>query len=297
MRKLLVAMLVIVLAVSSALVLVACGGGDVDLPGRKWTNKEVLSYEMYEGETKVGALVITTERIGSGEQTLNATGEKHVVSASSVKGTRVTMAASDLNGNVIMASESILDGFTTLASYKQVKYNGTEYTVKARFDGKRYRYSVNGAEEKKMRIKAGFVDNELLYTVLRCYAIEDSYTGTYTVVDAVAGTKEELAISTANADARYNGTPYQVEGNTVNQIKVVTGDGIVSYVTNVKCVELQVAKAKSPIGSPIFVSYSVEGTDGLSVLGEGSTGNSSTHIPLRIKENNVTYKLAAIECK
>ncbi|MBO5776078.1 MAG: hypothetical protein J6R35_01755, partial [Clostridia bacterium] len=276
MRKLLVVMLVIVLAITSAIALVACGG-DVDLPGRKWTNKEVLSYEIYEGETKIGALVITTERIGSGEQTLNATGDKHVVSASSVKGTRVTMAASDLNGNIMMASESILDGFTTLASYKQVKYNGADYVVKARYDGKRYRYSINGGEEEKIKVKTGFVDNELLYTVLRCYSIEDSYTGTYTVIDAVAGTKQNLSISTSNADARYNGTPYQVEGATVNQIKVVTGDGTISYVTNVKCVELQIAKSDAPIGSPIFVSYSVEGTDGLSVLGEGATGNSSTH--------------------
>ncbi|MBO7156599.1 MAG: hypothetical protein J6V83_04255 [Clostridia bacterium] len=296
MRKLLVVMLVIVLAITSAIALVACGG-DVDLPGRKWTNKEVLSYEIYEGETKIGALVITTERIGSGEQTLNATGDKHVVSASSVKGTRVTMAASDLNGNIMMASESILDGFTTLASYKQVKYNGADYVVKARYDGKRYRYSINGGEEEKIKVKTGFVDNELLYTVLRCYSIEDSYTGTYTVIDAVAGTKQNLSISTSNADARYNGTPYQVEGATVNQIKVVTGDGAVSYVTNVKCVELQIAKSDAPIGSPIFVSYSVEGTDGLSVLGEGATGNSSTHIPVRIKENNLTYILASIECK
>ena len=288
MRKFLILMLVVVLAISVGISLVACSG-DVDLPGLKWTNEEVLMYEMYDGDVLVGALVVTTERVESGNQTLNMTGESHNVSASTVKGARVTMAASDLNNNVIMASESLLNGFTTLASAKKVNYNGVEYFTKARYDGKRYFYSVNGGEEKKMKIKQGFVDNELLYTVLRAYTLENNYTGTYTVVDNVAGEKVEMNISTSNPEVLYNGV-----ANT--GVKIVS-DGIESTQVNVKCVELNIQRASAPVGTPVKVTYSVEGECGLSVLGKGSAGHRSTHIPVKIVENNITYKLASIECK
>lgn len=288
MRKFLILMLVVVLALGAGVSLVACSG-DVDLPGLKWTNEEVLTYEMYDGDVLVGALAVKTERVDSGNQTLNMTGETHNVSASTVKGARVTMVASDLDGNVIMASESLLNGFTTLASAKKVSYNGVEYTTKARYDGKRYYYSVNGGEEKKMKIKQSFVDNELLYTVLRAYTLENSYSGTYIVVDNVAGEKVEMNISTSNADVRYNGA------NNAG-IKVLS-DGIESLASNVKCVELNIQRASAPVGTPIKVTYSVEGDGGLSVLGKGSAGHRSTHVPVKIVENNITYKLASIDCK
>ena len=288
MRKFLILMLVVVLALGAGVSLVACSG-DVDLPGLKWTNEEVLTYEMYDGDVLVGALAVKTERVDSGNQTLNMTGETHNVSASTVKGARVTMVASDLEGNVIMASESLLNGFTTLASAKKVSYNSVEYTTKARYDGKRYYYSVNGGEEKKMKIKQSFVDNELLYTVLRAYTLENSYSGTYIVVDNVAGEKVEMNISTSNADVRYNGA------NNAG-IKVLS-DGIESLASNVKCVELNIQRASAPVGTPIKVTYSVEGDGGLSVLGKGSAGHRSTHVPVKIVENNITYKLASIDCK
>lgn len=295
MRKFLILMLVVILAVGAGVSLVACSG-DVDLPGLKWTNEEVLTYEIYDGDVLVGALVVKTERVESGNQVLNMTGETHKVSASTIKGARVTMAASDLNGNVIMASESLLDGFTTLASAKKVNYNGVEYTTKARYDGKRYFYSVNGGEEKKMKIKAGFVDNELLYTTLRAYTLENNYSGTYTVVDGVAGEKVEMNVSTSNPEVRYNGTTHNVAGASVTGIKVFS-DGIESMATNVKCVELNIQRAQAPVGTPVKVTYSVEGEGGLSVLGKGSTGHRSTHVPVKIVENNMTYKLASIDCK
>ena len=288
MRKFLILMLVVVLALGAGVSLVACSG-DVDLPGLKWTNEEVLTYEMYDGDVLVGALAVKTERVDSGNQTLNMTGETHNVSASTVKGARVTMVASDLDGNEIMASESLLNGFTTLASAKKVSYNGVEYTTKARYDGKRYYYSVNGGEEKKMKIKQSFVDNELLYTVLRAYTLENSYSGTYIVVDNVAGEKVEMNISTSNADVCYNGA------NNAG-IKVLS-DGIESLASNVKCVELNIQRASAPVGTPIKVTYSVEGDGGLSVLGKGSAGHRSTHVPVKIVENNITYKLASIDCK
>ncbi|MBQ8177791.1 MAG: hypothetical protein IJ033_01230 [Clostridia bacterium] len=296
MRKFLIVMLVLALVAGAALSLVACNN-EVDLPGLKWANEEVLSYEIYDGDTLVGALVIKTERLDAGTQTLNMTGESHVVSASTVKGTRVTMAATYADGTTSMASESILDGFTTLASAKKVVANGTEYTSKARYDGKRYYYSVNGAEEKKLRIKSGFVDNELLYTVLRAYTIEDNYTGTYTVFDSTALDKAELTINTSNPEVHYNGTTHLVAGAPVNGITIFSNGVEQAMATNVKCVELSIQRSSAPVGTPIYVTYSVEGDNGLKVWGEGSTGKYSTHFPVKIVENNITYRLASISCK
>ncbi len=297
MRKFLIVMLVLALAVGASLSLIACNS-DVDHPGLKWTNEEVLTYEMYDGETLVGTLVVNTSRVSAGEQTLSMTGEKHNISASTVKGTRVTMATADLSGKVLMASESLLDGFTTLASAKKVDYNGTQYTTKARYDGKRYYYSVNGGEESKIKIKSGFVDNELLYTVLRAYTIDSgSYTGTYTVVDNVAGEKVEMSIATAKTDVIYRGTMHDVAGTGVQGVKIFSNGVEQAMRNDVKCVTLQIQRSAKPVGTPMYVTYSVEGDGGLSVLGEGATGHRSTHFPVEIKENNITYKLSKIECK
>ena len=284
MRKFLVVMLVLTLALSVGISLVACSS-DVDQPGTKWTNQETLSYEIYDGETLVGVLAVCTERLDVGTQTLNLTGETFNVDAST-KGTRVTMKALFLDGSTFLESEAILNGFTTLASAKKITKNGQDTFIKARYDGKRYYYSVNDGEEEKVKIKTGFVDNELLYTVLRVYSIENDYTGSYTVMDNVAGEKTSLNISTSNADVRYT-----------KGIKI-TSDGIAQAdATNVKCVELNVQRSKAPIGTPIKVTYSVEGDGGLKVWGKGSLGLYSTHIPVQIVENNLTYKLVSIDCK
>lgn len=284
MRKFLIVMLVVVLALSVGISLIACSG-DVDQPGTKWTKEEVLSYEIYDGTTLVGALAVKTERLEAGNQTLNLTGETHNVNAST-KGTRITMKGLFLDGSTFLESEAILNGFTTLASAKKITKNGQDTFIKGRYDGKRYYYSVNDGEEEKIKIKAGFVDNELLYTVLRVYSIENNYTGSYTVMDNVAGEKTLLNIATANADFRY-----------VKGIKI-TSDGIEQEsANNVKCVELNIQRAEAPVGTPIKVAYSVEGDGGLKVWGQGASGLYSTHIPVQIVENNITYKLVSIDCK
>ncbi len=296
MRKFLIVALVLVLALGASLGLIACSG-DVDLPGLKWTNEEILTYEIYDGATLTGALVITTSRIGAGEQTLESTGTKHNVTATTVKGTRVKMGVSDLNGNILMTSESILNGFTTLASAKKVVKDGVETTTYARYDGKRYYYSVNGGEEQKIKIKTGFVDNELLYTVLRAYSIEDSYTGSYTVIDSVQGEKVKMSIATSKTDVYYKGTLHDVAGASVQGVEI-TSDGVTQPMkTDIKCVELQIQRATAPVGAPIYVTYSIEGESGLSVIGEGKTNHYSTHVPVMIVENNLTYKLSSISCK
>ena len=95
----------------------------------------------------------------------------------------------------------------------------------------------------------------------------------------------------------YNGTTHNVGGVDVTGIKIVSDGVEQTTATNVKCVELTIQRAEAPVGTPIKVTYSVEGEGGLSVLGVGSTGLYSTHIPVKIVENNLTYKLASVSCK
>lgn len=296
MRKLTVVILVLALACGVVLATAGCSS-DVDLPGRSWAQKEVLSYEVYKDNVLYGAMLITTERLEKGDHVLNATGETHTVTSYAAGGTRVTIAISDLSGNVVMYSESLLDGFTSRASYKKVADGDNAYTVKARYDGKYYRYSLNGGSEKKIKQKSSFVDNELIYTVVRCYSVDSgSYSASYKVSDAVNGSIESITIATSKTDVYYHGTTHvDDENNTLTCVKTTDGDGNVAYVDSVKGVQVRFQRTEAPVGNPVYVTYAVSGNGGLDVNGEGSQNTMSTHIPLEIIENNMTYRLRDVD--
>ena len=281
MRKVLVVLVVAVLVVSAALFTASCGG-NVDVPGTVWANKEVCEYGIYNSDNlPVGALIIVTERLSAGEQTLNATGAKVNITSSSARGTRVTMKASDRDGNVWLESESILNGFTPAASYRKVSKDGENYTVTATYDGKNYRYRLNDGEEKKLRVKSGFIDNELLYTVVRCYTIESAYSSEFTVVDPVAGTKETAATFG--------------EGDYQDPVEVISSGEEAETKHSLSFTRLSFTRSDSPVGASMYADYTK--IDGLKVLGEGSTGLYSVRIPVQIVENDLVYKLVSVQCE
>lgn len=283
MRKVLVVLVVAVLVVSAALFAASCGG-NVDVPGTVWANKEVCEYGIYNSDNlPVGALIIVTERLSAGEQTLNATGAKVNITSSSARGTRVTMKASDRDGNVWLESESILNGFTPVASYRKVSKDGENYTVTATYDGKNYRYRINDGEEKKLRVKSGFIDNELLYTVVRCYTIESSYSSEFTVVDPVAGTKEKITAATFG------------EGDYRDPVEVISSGEEAETKHSLSFTRLSFTRSDSPVGASMYADYTK--IDGLKVLGEGSTGLYSVRIPVQIVENDLVYKLVSVQCE
>ena len=268
---------------SAALFAAGCGG-NVDVPGTVWANKEVCEYGIYNSDNlPVGALIIVTERLAEGEQTLNATGAKVNITSSSARGTRVTMKASDRDGNVWLESESILNGFTPVASYRKVSKDGENYTVSATYDGKNYRYRINDGEEKKLRVKSGFIDNELLYTVVRCYTIESSYSSEFTVVDPVAGTKEKITVATFG------------EGDYRDPVEVVSSGAEAETKHSLSFTRLSFTRSASPVGASMYADYTK--IDGLKVLGEGSTGLYSVRIPVQIVENDLVYKLVSVQCE
>lgn len=283
MRKVLIVLVVAVLVVSAALFTASCGG-NVDVPGTVWANKEVCEYGIYNSDNlPVGALIIVTERLSAGEQTLNATGAKVNITSSSARGTRVTMKASDLDGNVWLESESILNGFTPAASYRKVSKDGENYTVTATYDGKNYRYRINDGEENKIRVKSGFIDNELLYTVVRCYTIESAYSSEFTVVDPVAGTKEKITAATFG------------EGDYKDPVEVLSSGVEAETKHSLSFTRLSFTRSDSPVGASMYADYTK--IDGLKVLGEGSTGLYSVRIPVQIVENDLVYKLVSVQCE
>ncbi len=298
MRKLTIVILVLALALTVVFATTACSG-DTDLPGRSWTAKEILVYEVYAGNTKAGTMTMTTERLPKGECTLNATGDKYTITSTSAGGTRVTIEVRDLDGNVMMHSESLLNGFTSLASYKEIHRDGTDTVIKSRYDGKRYYYSVNGGSEKKIKEKSSsFVENELVYTTVRCYTIDSgSYSATYKVSDPLNGSIYSIAVATQATDVYYRGTQQLNSDNqTTSCVRTTDGNGNVNYVESVKCVTLRFQRSEAPVGTPVYVTYAVSGNGGLDVSGEGSQGTTSTKIPVKIVENDITYQLSSVTC-
>lgn len=152
MRKILIVLVVAALAVSAAFAAASCSN-KAAVPGAVWAQEEVAEYQIIRGGAVVGAMVIRLERLAPGSEVkLNATGESYKIS-SSTHGTRITVTAADsADADAIwLYSESIMDRFTSVASYRKMNYGDTVYELKAHFSGKYYYYSLNGVEQAEGR--------------------------------------------------------------------------------------------------------------------------------------------------
>lgn len=281
-RKVLIVLLVITMVAVIGILLVGCGG-DKKLPGVPWANEETLIYsiETIDG-TAIGKLEIKTTKLEPGEHELfKIPGEKVKVASSTTKGARVIQTAKDNDGNVIMYSEAILNGFIPAASYKEVHYKDNNYTLKAKYDGKIYIYSYNGEKDKTVRIKSGFMDNELMYFVTRCYELEGGYSTTYTLINPQTGAKEKIVAATST------------EGNS-GTYNYIDSSGVSTPRTGDKIVAVTYSRDSIPKGKSIAVFYTKE----IELSGDlGTVSNRSKRIPTLILENDVKYVLESIKVK
>lgn len=284
MKKIILILLIAILAAGGALTLSACSG-TTDTPGSQWVDEERLTYKIIDNENdaQIGKLTVTTKSITESTAALPRSGVSANLSYVATSRALITMVAVDNADNEIMYSESIMDGFSPLASYKSVNYNGTQYTVSASYDGKHYTYSLNGGEEQKLKIKSGFCDNELLYTIIRCYSLDSSYSGSFTVADPLQGTKATLNV-TYDEDIVFK--PNYI-------CTAQTGDGVQSVISGINATTFAIYGSETPVGQYAYVTYANKGTDSgyLSLAGKGISGKSSYQIPLIIIENNLTYQL------
>ena len=180
MKKFVIILLVMILVVTAALTAVSCNG-NTNVPGAVWANGETVKYDIMRGTENLGTLTVTLEKLSpNSEATLNATGETYKIN-SSAHGTRITVTAQANDGTEWLKSESIMDMFTSIASYRKVNYNGSNYELKSRYEDKYYYFSINGGAEERLRVgESGFVDREQLYTVVRAYDLDAGYSGNTT---------------------------------------------------------------------------------------------------------------------
>lgn len=279
--------LLIVVILASGVFLTGCSQ-DQKLPGIAWAEEETLTYSIWTDDVLTGSLVIVTRRLPVGQQALpKFPDEKYDVNSSSSGGTLITKTAKDLSENIIMYSEALMNGFKPVASYKEVSTSDAQYTLKSRYDGTRYFYSYNGGEEEKVRIKTGFMDNEIMYSIVRCYELESNYTSTFTLIDPTNGNKESLSVA-VTAEGTQGGFEY-VNGSGESAIAA----------TSTRTLAVSFTRTKAPVGKSLVVYYTLEdktGATGFYLTGDPAKGvtNRSSHIPVMIQENNVKYILSKV---
>ena len=286
MKKIVVILLVSILAAAAALTAVSCNG-NTNVPGAVWAKNETVVYDITRGDETLGTLTISLEKLSPGsEVTLNATGVKYNIT-SSAHGTRVTTTAKSTDGKVWLESESIMDMFTSIASYRKVDYNGEKYELKGHYSGKYYYYTINDGEEERLRVgDSGFVDREQLYTVIRAYNLEAGYAATYKIADPINGEVVDIAVSTG------------AEGNYSTSYTVINFEGTEKKMTTTSCTAVNFSRSSAPQGKAIQVVYSKD--EALEVLGDpadsgfAAGGNSSIRIPLQITENDIVYNIKSV---
>ena len=258
MKKFVIILLVMILVVTAALTAVSCNG-NTNVPGAVWANGETVKYDIMRGTENLGTLTVTLEKLSpNSEATLNATGETYKIN-SSAHGTRITVTAQANDGTEWLKSESIMDMFTSIASYRKVNYNGSNYELKSRYEDKYYYFSINGGAEERLRVgESGFVDREQLYTVVRAYDLDAGYSGQYKIADPLSDEVVTIGVS-SGGETIYN-----------YEYKVTNFEGTVTTMNTTDAIVMNFARTSTPQGMAITVVYSA--SVGLVVVGYRAGG-------------------------
>lgn len=284
MKKSIPVVLIVLVALTATL-LAGCGNS-APTPGTAWANSEVFTYTVKDADrdnAQIATMTITTERLSAGTYRIGAIDRDFTVSSTQSQGggLRVKTSAVAPDGTVLMESESLLNGFTALASYKKVANGDVNYETRAYYDGKNYHYQSGSAEWQSVKIKSGFLDNELLYMVLRCYSeIDSAYSATYNIPNPLNGVVEKIAVSVVGTEqSSYTVKYIDLEDKEVEAAKPVT--------------VLSLSKSESPVGTSIGVWYT---KSDFALPGVGGK-TASYHIPVKIVENNLTYELVTVKIR
>ncbi len=264
------------------------------VPGIAWGAEELFVYDIFDNEQnniKIGTMTYSVETLAMGDHKLdNVREEPFKITSSTRKGALITMTAKDLSGNVIMMSEAITDGTSSLASYKEVNYNGVSYKYASYFEGKNCHYSYNGGKWSKFKATSA-IDTASLYNLIRSYELGTGYSATISVVDPTSATAESFYVSTNTTSKLEANIDYTTTDFGSGTAKVDT------YTVNLE-------KSDAPIGGSIILYYSAYDSDAkensktsFSMQGRLESQNKSYHIPVQIEENNLTYKLVTASFK
>lgn len=260
MKKLIVVVIIIAVAMFT---LTACS--NTVTPAAAWADYETLTYDVLNAadNAKLGEMSIVTER-SPGDMTLN--GKEYSADG------RVTFTVK--TADVEMTSIMLFTRYSVNAAYKtynDLKNTQNSYTLESRHDGKYYYYSLNGAEEKRLKTGTiGFTDSEFLYHYIRCYD-PSSPPSAITVADPLSDSVIKLSCSAYGS----------------SDVTVPFPDGT----KNVTCTAISVSPSQAPKGKSIKVFITPDSSEyhvsGLSI-------SLSKKIPVRIQEDDIVYSLTAI---
>lgn len=288
MKKILMLLIVVTLVAVSVFAFSGCTTTSV--PGVAWGTTETFVYDIYDSDQDdavVGTLTYSVELLPLGEYTIDSIADKTFSVTETVsKGARITMSAVDTDGVVMMYSEALTNGFSSLASYKEVSYGDTSYSYSAYYYDSRCYYSINGSDYADFKSSTD-IDTSSLYNLIRGYDLGSGYSASIEVVNPTDASTESFYLSTSvdselTATINYNTTDF--------------GSGSIDVDTYM----VTLTKNNAPIGGSIIVYYSAYDSSEKSMSsssfftqGSQAVQSSSFHIPVRIEENNLTYVLSS----
>lgn len=276
-----ITVLVLILIVAVMVVSLASCGKNPFLESKRWSSHETLTYNVLSktenGTTEVGTMTVVYEELKDGQYKLRGSDRAFATSGA----TRITKTVVDKDGKEIVYSESIMQNFVPVASYKKIDYNNIKQDTRARYYKGVFYYSNNGGPEKKSKIKKGFVDNELIYDYVRCQEIDRTFASNVSIVDARSGVKEAIAIAVSGKGVYNNEFTYNdLNNETKTRSKVET-------------ILVKIGKTVEPKGNPIYVSYAARsGKDGF--IMDTESGRKSYYPAVQIVENEMVYNLVSI---
>lgn len=261
--------------------LTACA--DPVVPGSSWADKETLSYVAYsvtdtERTTPLVTLTTVMENLPKGIYSLSTSPDKTYEMGSSAR--RYTVTATDPAGKRVMYSESLMNVFASVASHKEVDFNGKSYSYDTVFDGKYLNYTLNkdgNTVTDSFNVGKTYIDNELLYAYIRTYpSAESKLNSSVSVVDV------------------YNQQLVTLNLQTLSSGECTLSNYAAEPDKKVNAARVQISRKSTPVGYPINVDFSLTSGDSPFIFNSETTNSTSKRIPLQIFENDIVYYLTSV---
>ncbi len=237
-------------------------------PGIAWASKDILTYEVKDGDQDAGELQITTQRIYDEED--KYLDENLYEDADQ----RITMTYTF--GDEQMLVESLMSGMSPVATLKTVDTSQKNYTLSSYFSDNYYYYTLkeNGIETSdRIKAKGDFIDNDIMYIYLRCFDLDSGFTKLLNIPD-----------------------PFNNDTQSLTARRIGTKELTVPYPDKDKVVEtiaISIERNSTPVGESIYVYYTPE-DDEYNITGSLGSLDDSKKFPVKIVENNLTFNLIEI---
>lgn len=248
------------------------GCSSPELPGVAWASAEILTYDIFDGESCVGNLTVTNVRDTIGDKFSNKLNGYTFNTADS----RVTIDLK-LTDKMESTTTMLVNNVSPIAlskTYTDLVDPSKSYKVEGSQDKKNYKVSVNGAESEKLNVgTTGYSYGEYIYHLIRSYSV-GSQPSTIKVADPLNDTVHTVAIGASDTEilkvADYNGTKDK----------------------QVACQKFVISLSNTPAGTAMVAWFAVDNSS--NNLYVNPNGGLSKRIPVKMSENNLEYRLTKV---